>query len=166
VERALAGADRRDDTLALVLRRTRVAVRPDTLRLRVEPGDRSGIRAARRGLHEWLHSQGADSDDPVLVAAELLANAAVAARFGAVLTAEMDGDHVVLEVSDDGPGTPDMEGRGRLLPHQDSEGGRGLFLVRALSDEVTTMSIDGGTVVRCRIRVRATTPSREVRAWG
>jgi PAS domain S-box-containing protein len=165
VDRALAGADRRDDTLALVLRRTRVTVHPDTLRLRVEPGDRAGIRAARRGLHEWLHGQGADSDDPVLVAAELLANAAVAARFGAVLTAAMDGDHVVLEVSDDGPGT-DMEGRGRLLPHQDSEGGRGLFLVRALSDDVTTLSIDGGTVVRCRVRVRATTPSREVRAGG
>lgn len=166
VERALAGAERRDDTLALVLRRTRVAVRPERLRWKVDPGDRDGIRVARRGLHDWLRSQGAESDDPVLVAAELLANAAMAARYAAVLTAEMDGDHVLLEVTDDGAGTHDIEGRGRLLPDDDSERGRGLFLVRALSDEVTTLSIDGGTVVRCRVRVRATAPSEEVRAGG
>lgn len=166
VTRALAGADRRDDTLALVLRRTRVAVRPERLRWRVEPGDRAGIRTARRALHEWLHSQGADSDDPVLVAAELLANAAVAARYAAVLTAEMDGDHVVLEVTDDGVGADDIEGRSRLLPDQDSERGRGLFLVRALSEGMTTMSIDGGTVVRCRVRVHTGAPNEAVRTGG
>jgi PAS domain S-box-containing protein len=162
VERALAGADRRDDTLALVLRRTRVTARPERMRWRVEPGDRPGIRAARRGLHEWLQGQGADSDDPVLVAAELLANAAVAARYGAVLTAEMDLDHVILEVTDDGSGSRDMDDRGHRLPDEDSERGRGLFLVRALSEEVTTMSVDGGTVVRCRVRVRASEVTREV----
>jgi anti-sigma regulatory factor (Ser/Thr protein kinase) len=166
VERALAGADRRDDTLALVLRRTRVPVRPERMRWRVGPGDRAGIRTARRGLHEWLQNQAADSDDPVLVAAELLANAAVAARYGAVLTAEMDRDHVILEVTDDGAGSHDMDDRGRLLPDQDSERGRGLFLVRALSEEVTTMSVDGGTVVRCRVRVRNSEMISEVSAGG
>ena len=106
--------------------------------------------------------RGADSDDPVLVAAELLANAAVAARYGAVLTAEMDLDHVILEVTDDGSGSRDMDDRGHRLPDEDSERGRGLFLVRALSEEVTTMSVDGGTVVRCRVRVRASEVTREV----
>jgi len=149
VDRALSGADRRDDSLALVLRRTPASVRVQTGRWRVEPGDHAGTTTARHGLEAWLLERGADSDDPTLVAAELLANAVVAARRSVELTVTVDGERLVVQVADDGCGDASLDTRGRALPDLDSEDGRGLFLVRALSDEVTIQSTARGTVIRC-----------------
>ncbi|MDQ3629209.1 MAG: SpoIIE family protein phosphatase [Actinomycetota bacterium] len=156
VARSLKGADRRDDSLALVLRRTAASQPLARMRWEVGPGDRAGIRAARHGLMAWLTDQDVEVDDPVLVAAELLANAVVVARSTAVLSVTLDdeGDRVVLEVADDGDGTAPVEITGWRLPPTDSERGRGLYLVRALSDEVSTTSSGSGTVVRCVIRLR------------
>lgn len=154
VQRALSGADRRDDSLALVLRRTRARVHPDRMRWRTTPGDHAAIKAARRGLLAWLDDKGLDGDDSLLVASELLANAVVAARDSVVMTAERAGDHVVLEVADDGGGDQHLESRGHRLPGSDSESGRGLFLVRNVSDDVTILSTAEGTVVRCAIAAR------------
>lgn len=162
VARSLQGADRRDDSLALVLRRTASSQPPGRMRWEVGPGDRAGIRAARHGLMAWLADQDVEVDDPVLVAAELLANAVVVARSTAVLSVTLDaeGDRVVLEVSDDGDGTVPLETTGWRLPQSESERGRGLYLVRALSDEVTTTSSESGTLVRCLIRLRRADGSR------
>jgi len=104
----------------------------------------------------WLVEQDVEVDDPVLVAAELLANAVVVARSTAVLSVTLDeeGDRVVLEVSDDGDGSDHVRTAGWRLPATDSERGRGLYLVRAVSDEVSTTSSEDGTVVRCVIRLR------------
>ncbi|MDQ3166649.1 MAG: SpoIIE family protein phosphatase [Actinomycetota bacterium] len=154
VDRALSGADRRDDSLALVLRRTRVRARPERMRWCSDPADAAAVKSARRGLLEWLTNEGRAADDPLLVASELLANAVNVARDSVVLTAELLDGLVVLEVSDDGPGDANLDSRGRRLPDADSEAGRGLFLVRCLSEQVTILSTTEGTVIRCSVAAR------------
>lgn len=149
VKRSLEGAERSDDSLALVLRRTRVLEIPTRARWVVAPGSEFAIRTARHGLADWLALHQTASDEAVIVAAELLANAVVAAHSGVVLSAFINGDELVLEVSDDGTGDEHLDHLGQLLPEADSEDGRGLFLVRVLSHEVSIMSTAAGTVVRC-----------------
>jgi PAS domain S-box-containing protein len=166
VKRSLEGADRRDDTLALVLRRTRTKVLPTRMSWDVTPGNAFAMRSARKGLEQWLAEQDAHSEDAVLVAAELLANAVVAARSSVVLSAVLQEDQAVLEVSDDGAGAEHLDDRGQRLPRADSEAGRGLFLVRALSDRVSMMSTAAGTVVRCVVPARRRTAATTERLLG
>jgi anti-sigma regulatory factor (Ser/Thr protein kinase) len=65
------------------------------------------------------------------------------------LRAWTDDDAVVIEVSDDGGAVPGHDPRPALdLPDPDAEQGRGLFLVRELSDELTSRVEDGRSVVR------------------
>ncbi len=154
VRRSLEGAYRRDDSLALVLRRTQVAAVPSRISWDVEPGSQTAIHAARQGLKSWLTAHRSTADDAVLVAAELLANAVVVARSSVVLSARLEGDQVVVEVSDDGHGDSHLDELGGRLPRNESEHGRGLFLVRALSDDVSMLSTDEGTVVTCVLPTR------------
>jgi PAS domain S-box-containing protein len=167
VKRSLKGAYRRDDSLALVLRRTRTSVSRRRMSWDVEPGNQAAIREARQGLESWLSSHRSAHEDAVLVAAELLANAVVAARSSVVLTASLEGERVVVEVSDDGRGDAHLDEQGDHLPVTESEHGRGLFLVRALSDDVSMMSTDEGTVVTCVLATNAgsseSTRARSVR---
>ncbi len=159
VQRSLEGAERRDDTLALVLRRTRVRTRPEQFREVLDPASATAVGQARHHLLEWLREEaGVSGDDPLLVAAELLSNAVVVARTSVVVTARHDGDRIILEVSDDGPGQPDLDERGHRLPPHDSESGRGLFLVRSLSEDVSVLSTAEGTVMRCVLNAHS--PSR------
>lgn len=153
VRRTLLGADRRDDTLALVLRRTRRAVVPDHRRWRISPDEPVSLRQVRRDLHSWLSAHHVEQDDGVLVAAELLANGAAAARERLILNARLDGGTLVLEVEDDGPGEPELDRIGFRLPDHDAEGGRGMYLVRALSQDVSTLSTTEGTLVRATLSV-------------
>jgi len=154
VERALSGADRRDDSLALVLRRTRSRVHPDRMRWRADPGDHAAIKDARLGLLDWLVDQGVSAEESLLAASELLANAVVVARDSVVMTAQVAADKIVLEVADDGNGDADLSSRGHALPEAESADGRGLFLVRSMSDDVSILSTAEGTVIRCEIPVR------------
>ncbi len=55
----------------------------------------------------------------------------------------------------DGPGDTHLEELGGHLPITESEHGRGLFLVRALSDKVSMMSTAEGTVVHCVLAVHS-----------
>ena len=153
VKRSLEGAHRRDDSLALVLRRTRSQVAPRRVSWDVEPGSQTSIREARQGLEGWLSEHDSNADDAVLVAAELLANAVVAARSSVVMSAAFSGHQLILEVSDDGTGDSHLEELGGHLPITESEHGRGLFLVRALSEQVSMMSTSEGTVVHCVLPV-------------
>jgi anti-sigma regulatory factor (Ser/Thr protein kinase) len=69
-------------------------------------------------------------------------------------------DDIEVQVSDDGPGAPDLDALGGALPPVDQDGGRGLFLVRAVSRDVTTMSTAEGSLVRCVVpRVSAAAPA-------
>lgn len=156
VERSLAGAMRRDDSLALVLRR------------RIPPGAESTpplgafeyrfspslatVPLARHLLSDWLEHLSLDEAeraDLLLVASELCSNAVrhASGKPGAlVMRAWAEGDALVVEVEDDGAG---MELSARLEdPELDAEQGRGIYVVRALTDDLSVRRSDERTVVR------------------
>ena len=161
VERALAGADRSDDTLALALRRR---VPP------VEAGQKAlgpfehrfsallaAIPVARHLFGAWLRHQPIDEtdrEDMLVVASELCTNAVRAASPAAracALRAWRDGDALVVEAEDDGPGFGGPASGPDQLPEPMQTSGRGLFLVQSLVDEFTVAarSDGGGAIVRC-----------------
>jgi serine phosphatase RsbU (regulator of sigma subunit)/PAS domain-containing protein/anti-sigma regulatory factor (Ser/Thr protein kinase) len=151
VARALAGADRRDDTLALVVRRSSVAgaVVPVPLpsgRWQIGP-DRHAAQQARRDAVRWLDDRGVPAGDAALVIAELLANAVRAARSIVVLELSVELGRVHIAVSDDGSGLEELPVD--TLPPLDAEGSRGLFLVRRLSHGLLLDGSAVGTTVRC-----------------
>ena len=160
VDRALAGAARRDDTLALVLRRQLPPERPGGRRLaplhhRFSPNP-VAVSLARHLFADWLRLQDADGQELetlVLVASELCANAveaATGAPGGVVLRASSIGCDVVIEVEDDA-GDFDTSVDLEEVPDSYAESGRGLFLAHALSHQVE-IDIEPGvrTVIRCR----------------
>jgi anti-sigma regulatory factor (Ser/Thr protein kinase) len=155
VRRALDGASRRDDTLALVLRRVPVHVTERTRSWRIGP-DPAEVSGTRRALGHWLVDLGAPSDDVLLAASELLANAVGVARTDVTLTVTVEDSVVVVEVADDGPGLVGLDERGRALPDTTTERGRGLYLVRAVASEVEAMSTSEGSVIRCVVPRGAT----------
>lgn len=156
VDRALAGSDRRDDTLALVLRRR--APLPDTGRRAIGPfqhrftGHEAAVTVARHLLGDWLNEQPLDPtivDDVLLAAAELCTNAVAVSRGEpVVLKAWLDGDALGVEVRDGGPGIVLPVLRHDEIPDLDAETGRGLYLVRALVDDLDAGRDDGGAWVR------------------
>ncbi len=148
VRRALDGAERRDDTLALVLRRLPVPVAATT-RMWTIPPEAAAVPATRRSLGHWLVDLGAPSDDALLAVSELLANAVRVARTDVTLRVEVLTDAIVVEVADDGPGLADLDDRGHDLPATTTDNGRGLFLVRAVAADVSALSTSEGSVVRC-----------------
>ncbi|MCW2599509.1 MAG: domain S-box-containing protein [Frankiales bacterium] len=155
VARALAGADRRDDTLALVVRRTTLVTAlpqqsPASCRWQLRP-DRHAVHQARRDAVRWLDDRGLQAGDAALIIAELLANALRAARGVVVLEVSVTQDRVNIAVSDDGPGLDELPDCG--LPSVDAEGNRGLFLVRKLSSGLELDPAAVGTTVRCWLPV-------------
>lgn len=161
VDRALHGATRQDDALALVLRRR---VPPPAAGTHVLPPFEyrfspypAAVPLARNLLRDWLVRVPVDrpeTDDLVLVASELCANAvrhASGQPGGVVLRARAEDADVVIEVEDDGDGldalTPIDD-----LPDPRGEAGRGLFLVQTLSDDVSYERHEPGTCVTVRKR--------------
>jgi serine phosphatase RsbU (regulator of sigma subunit)/anti-sigma regulatory factor (Ser/Thr protein kinase) len=158
VERSLAGAVRRDDSVALVLRR-RIPpaaepghrLRPFEYRFSPNPAT---IPLGRHLLADWLDLVGveeADRPDVLLIASELCSNAvrhASGAPGALRLRARAEGDAVVVEVEDDGTGFDIADFERRDVPDPDAEDGRGLYVVRALADEISACREDGRTVVR------------------
>lgn len=158
VSRILRGAQRRDDTLALVMRRPAEKPTPSFTRAS-GPGPAEAVRV-RRELSTWITAQGYDGEALVTVAAELLANAVRVARSSVILSASLDHDCVRLCVSDDGPGDPVIERRGTALPGGQALAGRGLYLVRALAADVSFRTSSVGTTVT------ATVPAARLHAAG
>ncbi len=156
VARALEGADRRDDTLALVVRRgtpVPAAARPGRWELRP---DRLAAQQVRRQAVRWAADRGLEVGDAALVIAELLANAVHVARSLVVLELHVEPGRLAVAVTDDGPGM--LELPQDVLPALDAEGSRGLFLVRKLSEGLRLDSLGVGTTVRCWVPVE--TPLR------
>lgn len=158
VDRTLAGAARRDDSLAMVLRcRGHVAVSQ-----RHPPGpfehhlsrSMAAVSVARGLLSEWLARAPVEAEamhDLALVATELCANAVEHAhwtRGGVVLRAGVRGADVLIEVEDDGAGLA-WPYLAEEPPDPAAEEGRGLWLVQTFCDEVHQDARDTGTVVRC-----------------
>lgn len=158
VTRVLEDRQREDDTLALVLRRRIPPVAEPEARLapfeyRFSP-QLANVTLVRHFLADWLHLLGVggvERDDLLLVASELCANAVRAAsgRPGALaLRAIPIDDAVAIEVEDDGGGLDWPAVAADELPDPESEQGRGLFLVHALTDEVQVRRDAGATTVR------------------
>ena len=149
VDRVLSGAARRDDTLALVLRRAPVDRGTSQARWTLHPHPREAA-ATRRAATAWLAERGVPTDDAGLVLGELLANAVEHARTSVELTVALTPDGIDVEVRDDGTGIG-------VVPAQraadDAEEGRGLQIVRALSRHVDVRSTHVGAVVRVVLEV-------------
>jgi len=71
-------------------------------------------------------------------------------------------DVLVLEVEDDGGHSMPLPEQTDELPEPLAERGRGLFLVRALVDELDSEVIDGRTVMRAVRRAVVARTSRRV----
>ena len=156
VERSLSGAMRRDDSLALVLRRRIPPGRDPTPPLgafeyRFSPS-LATVPLARHLLGDWLEHlslDDAERADLLLVASELVSNAV---RHGSgapgalAMRAWADADALVVEVEDDGAGM-ELDHRPED-PDLDAEQGRGLYVVRALTDDLTVSRTGERTVVR------------------
>lgn len=170
VDRVLRHGERRDDTLALVLRRR---TPPPLLGRPLGPFEHRFVAStamvplARHLLLDWLDHQPVDPaevEDIPLIVSELCTNAVKAATGEVVLRAWTEGDSVLVEVVDDGDHSFTRVTGGALdLPSLDGESGRGLFLVEALTDDVEVTPLDpGGTAVRVvkkSVLANATTPS-------
>jgi serine phosphatase RsbU (regulator of sigma subunit)/anti-sigma regulatory factor (Ser/Thr protein kinase) len=156
VERSLSGAMRRDDSLALVLRR-RVPPGADlkpplgAFEYRFSPS-LATVPLARHLFGDWLEHlklEETERADLLLVASELCSNAVrhASGKPGALaVRAWADADAVVVEVEDDGAG---MELSHRAEdPDLEAETGRGLYVVRALTDDLSVRRDGERTVVR------------------
>jgi serine phosphatase RsbU (regulator of sigma subunit)/anti-sigma regulatory factor (Ser/Thr protein kinase) len=156
VERALSGAMRSDDSLALVLRRRTPAPGPRPRNAPFEyqfSPNAVTVPLARSLFSDWLENMGvdvSDAEDLLLTVSELSTNAV---RFGSgapgslVVGAWPEGDAIVVEVSDDGRGfewQPTID----EVPDPDADEGRGLYLVSTLADQVDVMRRGDRTVVR------------------
>jgi serine phosphatase RsbU (regulator of sigma subunit)/anti-sigma regulatory factor (Ser/Thr protein kinase) len=158
VQRALSGAQRRDDSLALVLRRRTPPVtsgRPSLapFEYRFSPNSAT-IPLARHLFADWIEHLAVDDaerSDLLLVVSELCSNAvrhASGAPGALALRAWAEGDDVVVEVEDDGAGFEPEGHYDDELPDPDAERGRGLYVVDALTDEMVVSRRGDRTVVR------------------
>ena len=112
------------------------------------------LAEVRRELGDWLEGHAVRTEvveELVLAADELCANAIEAAEGGTVqLDARCDGSAVHLVVSNAGHGPdglsrgPDHTEAGRVL----TDRGRGLSIVRAFTDSLAIVNVDGRTVAR------------------
>ena len=160
VERMLSRGSRRDDTLALVIRRrTPPAVEGHALgpfEHRFHASE-AVVPLARHLLCDWLDNQpvaAEEVEDLPLVVSELCTNAVRAARHEVILRAWAEGTALVIEVEDDGGGDPELTHveLEPTVPDVELERGRGLFLAEALSDELTVEHQGDRTLVRATKR--------------
>lgn len=123
------------------------------LEIRFAP-EAEALAGIRRALGEWLARRGASTDvagELVLAADELCANAIGAATGGEVhLEARWEGTAVHLAVTNAGH-APDGLSRGDEWAEPDDgleDRGRGLVIVRELTDSLAIVNVDGHTVAR------------------
>jgi anti-sigma regulatory factor (Ser/Thr protein kinase) len=115
------------------------------------------VTAARHDFKDWLEGRvDPDQADGLLVVlSELAANSVRAESSWFRVKAALDGAEVVIEVADDGRGFDAVVPGPDDVPGYEAEDGRGLFLVRTLVDRCTIFTNGGGTIVRCRTKMRA-----------
>jgi anti-sigma regulatory factor (Ser/Thr protein kinase) len=92
--------------------------------------------------------------DIVMAVSELVTNSLEYAATAAALRAWTTPTHVVVEIADTGRGF-DATFAGYVPPSPANIGGRGLWLARAVSDDLTIRQDEGGTAVRVFFRRRS-----------
>ncbi|MGI5271166.1 ATP-binding protein [Nonomuraea sp. CA-218870] len=127
--------------------------------------DERSLARTRHVLLSAARAHGLDGtrlDDFLLAADECVVNAVRhGGGEGRVVLWCADGV-LICEVSDRGPGIPERVLAGTSLPPSVEPGGRGIWLMRRLADEVAFTTGPGGTVVRLGMRVSP--PARELAA--
>jgi len=102
---------------------------------------------ARRAVLAWINEGwGARTDDIVLAAHELVANA-LRVSASVELASWSDDDRLVVEVADSGPGLPD-ETPGYAPPGEDPAAARGMWIAWSLADDAAVASGATGTRIR------------------
>ncbi|MGP4095230.1 ATP-binding protein [Nonomuraea sp. KM90] len=104
-------------------------------------------QAARAGL------TGMRWDDFVLAVHEAAVNAVDHGGGAGELRLWRSGTMLCCQISDDGPGAVPGRLNGAALPRLNGIGGRGLWLIRQLSDEVTFTSGTDGTMLSIAFRL-------------
>jgi anti-sigma regulatory factor (Ser/Thr protein kinase) len=108
-------------------------------------------REARRAVSEaalgWWPAR---AGDVVQAAHELVVNALRVSAFAEV-SCWTDGDTLVVEVADAGPGLPD-ETLGYVPPTEGPDGARGMWLAWSLADDAAVDSHPAGTTIRLHFR--------------
>jgi PAS domain S-box-containing protein len=144
----VAGGPDRDDDVALLLVRTDPATRPPTVRLEIGADVREASRARAVTL-DTLRAWGEPpplGDSAELVVSELVTNSLRYGAGQAWMQLSRHGDGVVVEVYDEGVGTPR-----RRRATAEEEGGRGLQLVASVADVWGVRTRGEGKVVWCRL---------------
>jgi PAS domain S-box-containing protein len=142
-----AGTDGNDD-VAVLLVRADPAGRPAMARLPLDPDPAEVSRArafARDCLRAWDEA-GTLTDAVELAVSELVTNAVRYGRGPLAMQLSRHDDGIVVEVCDEGSGTPRRRRAGL-----DEEGGRGLVLVAGLATAWGVRSRGRGKVVWCRL---------------
>jgi anti-anti-sigma factor len=145
----LVGSGRSDDVAVVVARLVPVPLHLDLV------GDAGRLREVRAAVRRWATLAALDgdtTDDLLLAVGEAAANAVEHAYAGAagplrVSVAAVDGNRVDVTVAD--------EGRWRPPPRDPGFRGRGLSLLRELTDTVDVERGPAGTVVRFRLALPA-----------
>jgi serine/threonine-protein kinase RsbW len=125
-----------------------------------EAFDHSTITALRHAVTSRAAGAGLGADrldDFVVAVNELLTNAVRHGGGGGRLTLLHTGDHVVCEVTDNGPGLP-APLDGPVRPAADQPGGWGLWLAEELTDTFELVTGAGGTTVRVSSRTSLREP--------
>jgi anti-sigma regulatory factor (Ser/Thr protein kinase) len=102
---------------------------------------------ARRALATVVSGGWATRADDVVQAVHELVTNALRVSATAELASWTDGETLVVEVSDDGPGLPD-ETRGYVPPGDDLRSGRGMWLAWSLADDAAVFRRPVGTGIR------------------
>ena len=107
--------------------------------------DAVGLQDTRHALAAWLSEipeAARVSSDVISAAAELCANALLAPASKTELRARIEGDSILVDVTDDGPGI--TCGLPEEPPAPLAESGRGLYVVRQLVDVLWISALSGG----------------------
>jgi anti-sigma regulatory factor (Ser/Thr protein kinase) len=125
------------------------AGKPDPVELRL-PADPNSVAVARHAASRFAQESGADASAVALAISETVTNAIMHGHSDGTgeveVTAQPNGgEHIVVTVTDNGPG---------MRPNPDSPGlGYGLSMVGSLAEEVAIRSPEnGGTSLRMRFR--------------
>jgi CheY-like chemotaxis protein/anti-sigma regulatory factor (Ser/Thr protein kinase) len=118
--------------------------------------DRDALTAVRRTVTGYARASGLDDEavnDLVLIANELAANVVLHGGGDGELFLWRADSKVYCQVSDHGPGLAEPERAGTVAVGQHTVTGRGLWLIRQMSDSVTIDSGPDGTTVTVGVRL-------------
>jgi serine/threonine-protein kinase RsbW len=123
---------------------------------------RTGITALRADVRRAAMACGLTEQrlgDFLVAVNEIVANAVLHGGGSGQLYLWRDGDALLCEVTDEGPGF-DQHRIGAPLPGPQAASGRGLWLARRLVDALTISNRSNGTTVRLRMTCAPADPVR------